>query len=484
MSAALAPFPDMSGERIVKYTSISLSEEEWFHTYQTLAGVEPYHMLLESGRAGQFSIMGLKPFAILQGKDQTLKVTTAGGEEVLKGDLLTLMREWMSPFMTARIEELPDFHGGALGFVSYDLIRQIEELPEKASDDLETDDLYFLVFDEVFVYDHAAQKLWIIVHGTREEEKKAEERRDEWTSVWQQPFTSWCWEAMVEKEEKWEPSFDQDSFAEAVQQIQHYIRQGDVFQVNVSVRQTKPLRTPPFHIYEKLRELNPSPYMSYMHTPDFQLVSGSPELLIKKRGNEASTRPIAGTRPRGKDDEEDQCLVDELLENEKEKAEHVMLVDLERNDLGRVCTYGSVHVDELMVVEKYSHVMHIVSNVKGFLGSEVDAYDMIRATFPGGTITGAPKIRTMEIIEELEPVRRGIYTGSIGWIGFNGDMELNITIRTMLAKEGQAFVQAGAGIVIDSDPVAEYHESLRKAEALWKAKQLSEEEFRKARLVE
>jgi para-aminobenzoate synthetase component I len=221
--------------------------------------------------------------------------------------------------------------------------------------------------------------------------------------------------------------------------------------------------------------------MSYFQTPEFQLVSGSPELLVKKQGEDISTRPIAGTRSRGKDAAEDEQLARTLIENEKEKAEHVMLVDLERNDLGRVSRFGSVEVNELMVIEKYSHVMHIVSNVRGKIDPTYNLYDVIEATFPGGTITGAPKVRTMEIIEELEPVRRGVYTGSIGWIGYNGNMELNIAIRTMVTKNGFAYVQAGAGIVIDSDPEAEYKESLKKAMALWKAKELSEAEKSKVK---
>jgi para-aminobenzoate synthetase component 1 len=269
---------------------------------------------------------------------------------------------------------------------------------------------------------------------------------------------------------------EETQFMGAVDQIQRYISQGDVFQVNLSVRQTRPLWAAPLDVYRKLREFNPSPYMSYYHTEEFQLVCGSPELLVKKKGREVSTRPIAGTRSRGRDDLEDAKLAAELIDNEKERAEHVMLVDLERNDLGRVCQYGSVEVDEFMVIEKYSHVMHIVSNVKGELTPERDWQDVIHAVFPGGTITGAPKVRTMEIIEELEPVRRGPYTGSLGWIGFNGDMDMNIIIRTMLAKEGKAHIQAGAGIVIDSNPQNEYKESLKKALALWRAKELAEAE--------
>lgn len=269
-------------------------------------------------------------------------------------------------------------------------------------------------------------------------------------------------------------SMDEAKFIEAVEKVQQYISQGDVFQVNLSVRQSKPIETEAIEVYRQLRKLNPSPYMGYLHTEDFQLVSGSPELLAKVKGSEVSTRPIAGTRSRGRTDEEDLQLANELINNEKERAEHVMLVDLERNDLGRVCKYGTVEVNEFMVIEKYSHVMHIVSNVRGELAEGETWFDVVNATFPGGTITGAPKVRTMEIIEELEPVRRGPYTGSLGWFGFNGNMELNIIIRTMLVKDGMAHVQAGAGVVIDSIPANEYKESLKKAIALWKAKELAE----------
>ena len=228
-------------------------------------------------------------------------------------------------------------------------------------------------------------------------------------------------------------------------------------------------------VYEALRAFNPSPYMAYIEAPDFAVVSGSPELLVKRHGDELSTRPIAGTRPRGKSEEEDLALARELIDNEKERAEHVMLVDLERNDLGRVSAYGTVEVDEFMVIERYSHVMHIVSNVRGKIAEGKTNADVVRAMFPGGTITGAPKIRTMEIIEELEPVRRGLYTGSIGWLGYTGDMEFNIVIRTAFVKDGVAHIQAGAGIVIDSIPDKEYQESLNKAKAMWQAKAMAEE---------
>ena len=462
-----------------------LEESSWFEKYKYLSKDEPNHILLESGRGGKYSIIGLKPFAILKGKDHRFEVVTAEGKNEKKGELLPLMREWMSQFATERLPDIPPFQGGAIGFISYDLVRQIENIPTNSKDDLETEELFFLVFEEFFLYDHEDKMMWAMILSAPKDEKEARQRLNTYEKQWTEPIPTWQWDTVFSNEDDyWETSFSEQDFSEAVEKVRNYIAKGDVFQVNLSVRQAKDLKTAPLHIYEKLREFNPSPYMAYIQTPEFQVVSGSPELLVKKDGVNVSTRPIAGTRSRGRNDEEDDRLAKTLIENEKERAEHVMLVDLERNDLGRVCQYGTVEVNELMVIEKYSHVMHIVSNVRGKLEKNKDAFDIIKATFPGGTITGAPKVRTMEIIEELEPVRRGIYTGSIGWIGFNGDMELNIVIRTLLAKCNKAYIQAGAGIVIDSNPQAEYKESLKKAKALWKAKELSEEEVLVKRKVE
>jgi para-aminobenzoate synthetase component 1 len=264
------------------------------------------------------------------------------------------------------------------------------------------------------------------------------------------------------------------AFQDAVRRIQQYIGQGDVFQVNLSLRQSRPTDVTPETLYEWLRMVNPSPYMGMLRTPSFALVSASPELLVKLDGGHLSTRPIAGTRRRGITLEEDLAMEDELLSNEKERAEHVMMVDLERNDLGRVAEYGTVKVPELMTVERYSHVMHLVSQVEAELAPGKDALDVLAAVFPGGTITGAPKIRTMEIIEELEPTRRGPYTGSMGWIDYSGNMEFNIIIRTIAVKDGICHIQAGAGIVIDSKPEREFYECLSKAKALWKAVQYGE----------
>ncbi|EJR58846.1 anthranilate synthase component I [Bacillus cereus VD115] len=450
---------------------------DFFKQYKFLSQDKPQHILLESGRGGRYNIVGLNPVAVIQGKGETLHISESGKETIKRGNPLDLMQEYMEKWKTDYNPEYPPFQGGAIGYFSYDCIRYIEKLPSLAEDDLNIPDIFFLLFDDVFVYDQKEKVLWIITHYV-DKHAEAEERLHEWKNLWaaEVPEVTMPFERPEKKNEA--VAFTEEGFMKAVERIQEYIGNGDVFQVNLSTRQERTLQTHPLEIYTSLRKINPSPYMGYLELGDFQIVSASPELLIKKQGQEVSTRPIAGTRSRGANEQEDEELARELIENEKERAEHVMLVDLERNDLGRVCKYGTVEVDEFMVIEKYSHVMHIVSNVRGEVEEDKDAFDLVKAVFPGGTITGAPKIRTMEIIEELEPVRRGIYTGSIGWIGYSGDTELNIVIRTLLAKDGQAHVQAGAGIVIDSNPKNEYKESLKKAIALWRAKESSEETVR------
>ncbi|WP_315906318.1 anthranilate synthase component I [Priestia koreensis] len=457
---------------------IDLSSNTWFQKYQELSAEETNHILLESGRGGRYSIMGLRPFAILKGSEGQLEIQEQTEKVTKQGNPLQLMKEWMKKYEAPTNPELPSFQSGAIGYLSYDYVRYVEKLPASAKNDLAFPELYFLMFHDVFVYDHHTEELWVMVHDQHERKEAADDLINEYIKKWTSPVQHHIkYEKIGMVENPLSVSMEEEEFQQAVEKIKQYISQGDVFQVNLSVRQSKPLHTHPMNLYEQLRSVNPSPYMSYMQTQDFHIVSSSPELLIKKQGKELSTRPIAGTRSRGRNAEEDLELANELIQNEKERAEHVMLVDLERNDLGRVSQYGTVEVDEFMVIEKYSHVMHIVSNVKGMVQDNKDFVDVIDAVFPGGTITGAPKIRTMEIIEELEPVRRGLYTGSIGWIGFNGDMELNIVIRTMLVEKGEVHVQAGAGIVIDSNPSHEYKESLKKAMALWKAKELSEKEL-------
>ncbi|WP_270568352.1 anthranilate synthase component I family protein [Bacillus sonorensis] len=462
------------------------SKERFVKRYEFLSKGKEHHVLLESARGGEYSIAGLDPVAIAKGKDGITTIQYKGDIIFKEGDPFLQFTKWFQTLKTETVADFPDFQGGAVGFLSYDYARYIEKFKLLSIDDLQTPDLFFLVFDDLAVYDHAEEKLWVITHTEENEPSKAEEMLDMLETMWtsEESGAAKREKAAENKGASFASSFTEAGFTQAVEKIKQYIASGDVFQVNLSLRQSERLSAPPFDVYKMLRKVNPSPYMAYLETPDFQVICGSPELLIKKKGNLLETRPIAGTRSRGTDEAEDQSLANELIMNEKERAEHVMLVDLERNDLGRVSKYGTVSVNEFMVIEKYSHVMHIVSNVCGEIKEECDAVDVIHAVFPGGTITGAPKVRAMEIIEELEPTRRGLYTGSIGWFGYNQDMHFNIVIRTIYAKAGHAFMQSGAGIVIDSNPKHEYKESCKKAAAMKKALQLSEEEKKEQRRAE
>ncbi|AFS69222.1 anthranilate synthase component I family protein [Exiguobacterium antarcticum] len=455
------------------YESFTWTKEQFYNRYVELTTGQTGHVWLESGRIGSYTMAGIRPVGHVRTKDGITTITISGEQEQRTDAPFILIDEIRSRYASARPAGMPPFFGGLAGYVSYDAVRYLERLPEQAEDDLATADVSLYWYDEVAVFDHQTEQLFVAV--TRETE--AEARLDLAKEV-----ASWCQTSPVptfptpeEVTVRRGRSFERADFVQAADRVKRYIEAGDVFQVNLAVRQQEPLRTTPAHIYDVLRTVNPSPYMGYFADPDLVLVSASPELLVEKIGASLATRPIAGTRPRGKDEEEDLALAKTLLDNEKERAEHVMLVDLERNDLGRVSRYGSVHVDELMVIEKYSHVQHIVSNVRGEIAEGETASSVLAAMFPGGTITGAPKIRTMEIIEELEPVRRGIYTGSLGFISWADDAIFNILIRTLVAKDGMAYIQAGAGIVTDSDSESEYEESLSKAKALWVAKEMAEE---------
>lgn len=470
----------------------------------------PYAFVLESGKVGRYTYLGISPQSIIYGTDQIAHFNHFAQDEYaskwqqINGSPLEVVRQWMKPYRGPHLANGPKFTGGCVGFWGYDVIRSIEKLPFIAKRDTNIPDYLFMRFNEIWVLDHQEQCVYCVVHREVSADMTLDELRvcydaavnhaegmeDYWLTWFEQEESKQALQKErerklehigqmslhidVEQVEGLSSPFTKGDFTAAVEKIQSYIAQGDVFQVNLSQRQSKMVYAEPKELYEWLRLFNPSPYMGYLSTPSFQIVSASPELLVEQHQGKLATRPIAGTRRRGRTEEEEERFVQELLSNEKEKAEHIMLVDLERNDLGRVSTYGSVKVEELMVIERYSHVMHLVSQIEGQLAEEKDCFDVIAATFPGGTITGAPKIRTMEIIEELEPVIRGPYTGSMGWIDYNGDMEFNIIIRTMLIEDKKVHIQAGAGIVIDSDPEREYYESLSKAKALWKAIQYAE----------
>lgn len=466
----------------------------------------PYAILLESGKVGRYTIAGLSPVSVIEGKGDEARVhtpDTTGWRAIARteGKPIAQVRRWLQPYRAPKPPaQLPDCIGGVLGLWSYDIVRSLERLPALAADDSGIPDYAFMRFEELWIVDHAEHAVYCAVHvpipqtgceaqafgEARARAAEMERRWRSWTVAASSPAAQERHRAMIdriaadrlqidiERLPNLKTSMSKEEYQQAVRRIQEYIAQGDVFQVNLAMRQSRPTTAAPEALYEWLRLVNPSPYMGMLRTPSFALVSASPELLVKLDGGKLSTRPIAGTRRRGRTPEEDRAFEDELLTSEKERAEHVMLVDLERNDLGRVSEYGSVKVPELMTVERYSHVMHLVSQVEGRIASGKDAFDVLAATFPGGTITGAPKIRTMEIIEELEPTRRGPYTGSMGWIDYGGNMEFNIIIRTIAMRDGVCHIQAGAGIVIDSVPEREYYESLNKAKALWTAVQYGE----------
>ncbi|MGG1939666.1 anthranilate synthase component I family protein [Paenibacillus polymyxa] len=481
----------------------------------------PYAFLLESAKGGRYTYLALDPVAILEGKgEQAVWTDLQSGEHgAIHGQPLTVMNDWIAPYRAPRVPGMPFFSGGFAGYLGYDVARSLERLPTQAADDTDIPDYVWMRVDELWIYDHETSCLYCAAHMPNpvrfgefssqtdlanevmlnetalilgkhyaEAVQRTERMLTQWKNIIHAGETDPAYplrcarlsekglEAVHQESEGWKTAFSQQDFEHAVKRVQEYIAQGDVFQVNLSIRQQRTLAALPENIYEWLRLLNPSPYMGMLRMPDLRIVSGSPELLVKLEDGRVSARPIAGTRRRGLTPDEDVAMAAELLSSEKERAEHIMLVDLERNDIGRIAEYGSVHVPELLTVEYYSHVMHLVSQVEGKLATGRTAIDVIAATFPGGTITGAPKVRTMEIIEELEPVRRGPYTGSLGWIDYNGNMELNIIIRTLAVQGNTAYLQTGAGIVIDSDPYREYRECRNKARAVMKAVQCGEEE--------
>ena len=432
----------------------------------------------------RYSFIGIEPYLIMRVKDGVVEIDCNGRKTLSSRNPLQRLRELVTVYQQDPVTDLPPFQGGAAGMMSYDFVHYLEKLPATATDDLRVPDAHFFMIDRVIACDHTAKKSWIIVcPGARETVlgfSEVTRPRDELVADAENVledirrrinFGDQTGEGPGQTAQQVQISYEmeKEEYMEMVRKTREYIAAGDIFQANLSLRVSADIgNTDPWKIYTILRKINPSPFAAFVDFGDYQIVSSSPERLVRVKGKVVDTRPIAGTRPRGRDMDEDERMSVELLLNEKERAEHIMLIDLERNDLGKVADYGTVKVDELMITEKYSHVIHIVSNVKGLLVDGKDCFSVIRAAFPGGTITGVPKVRCMEIIDEIEPTRRGPYTGSVGYIGFNGNMDLNIIIRTFLIKEGRAYVQAGAGIVADSDPEREYYESLKKAEALIK----------------
>ncbi|MDH6068743.1 anthranilate synthase component I [Chrysosporum ovalisporum APH033B] len=460
--------------------------------YKVCAG-QPYSFLLESveggEKIGRYSLLGCNPLWILSAKgDTTTQTHRDGSQVVFPGDPLTALAQCLKPYQPVTLPQLPPAIGGLFGFWGYELIRWVEpRVPIHPQDERNIPDGLWMQVDHLLIFDQVKRKIWAIAYADLRDPQVA----------WQQAYEQACEQVtqMLHKLSlplspqkttlKWThpgtnnvggiegytSNFTRQEFCASVEKAKEYIKAGDIFQVVISQGLSTQYTGDAFALYRSLRQINPSPYMAFFNFQDWQIIGSSPEVMVKAERNGdgeiiATVRPIAGTRPRGKTTKEDAALAEDLLQDPKETAEHVMLVDLGRNDLGRVCQSGSVKVDELMVIELYSHVMHIVSNVVGELAPNRTAWDLLKACFPAGTVSGAPKIRAMEIIHELEPTRRGVYSGVYGYYDFEGQLNTAIAIRTMVLHNNVVTVQAGAGVVADSDPEKEYEETLNKARGL------------------
>jgi anthranilate synthase component 1 len=488
------------------YTRIPVLAEARADLYTPLAlyvklANGPYSYLLESvvggERFGRYSFIGLACTERIEARGRTLRRLRREGrsdtclEQLEDADPFEYARTWLKRHRVAPLPEKIRFGGGLVGYFGYETVRHVEKNALKAekTDAIGTPDMLLLVSDELAVVDNVLGKLYLVVYADPRQPgalRAAQERLERLRARLVVPLP----QDMVLKKEgspaknaelaarkaELQCTFTEEKFVEAVRRSKEYIFAGDCMQVQISQRTSRPFNASPLSLYRALRGVNPSPYMYYFDFDDHHVVGASPEILVRLAGDTVTLRPIAGTRPRGRTPAEDAATAQELLADPKERAEHVMLIDLGRNDVGRIAATGSVKVTEKMVVERYSHVMHIVSNVEGRLAPKLDALDVLRASFPAGTVTGAPKVRAMQIIDELEPVKRGVYSGAVGYLGFNGDMDVAIAIRTAVLKDRKMHVQAAAGIVADSDPQAEWRETQHKARALLTAAEVADVE--------
>ncbi|MCW5799057.1 MAG: anthranilate synthase component I family protein [Nitrospira sp.] len=465
-----------------------LPKADVFELYQRLAVSDGPSFLLESGNGtnatARYSFFGSHPYRTLTGRAHDYSMKADGHVTTARSSVFDAFRQAFADSTIPQPDGLPPFFGGAVGYLSYDLVRSFESLPTLAADDLNLPDLHMAFFDLVAAVDHHTDQLYLMYcpplsrFRAEPREKLFQEGCDRLAELEARlaSIPSPQPALISPAQTSFVPSQSRNAYTARVRRGKDYIAAGDIYQANLSHRFTLDLDATwstsdrdryACDLYSRLRRINPSPFAGLVRFPELSLVSSSPERLVRLSGSLASTRPIAGTRPRGNGQSQDMTMRAELLASPKERAEHVMLVDLERNDLGKVCRYGSVRVDEFMTIEQYSHVSHLVSDVVGTLRPGTSPFDLVRAVFPGGTITGVPKLRCMEIIEELEPVRRGLYTGALGYFSWSGDVDLNILIRTLVLTNNQGYLQVGAGIVADSDPDREYDETLAKAGAFF-----------------
>jgi anthranilate synthase component I len=450
--------------------------------FLAVAAKEPDACLLESvergEQIGRFTFVGARPYMQIRARGEEITIQRGKRKQTFSGSIFEVLKEQLRKHRPASVPGLPPFTGGAVGYFAYDVVRNLENIGEHAKDDLSIPDCILMFFDRLLAFDHLRHQIHIIAMAdvSSESPRRAYDRAVADIAVLEKKLERGLrplhWKTVPAKKNpklKLHTGTDQKKFQQIVNRAKEYIAAGDIFQVVLSQRLDFAPEVAPFDIYRALRAVNPSPYMYFLRMGDLHILGSSPEMLVRATGSKLEYRPIAGTHPRGANEAEDLRLEQQMLHDEKERAEHVMLVDLGRNDLGRVSEYGSVKVNDLMYVERYSHVMHIVSALEGKLRSGMDALDAFAACFPAGTLSGAPKVRAMQIIEELEPTRRGVYGGSILYADFAGNLDSCIAIRTMLMKGKRAYLQAGAGIVADSDPAKEYQESLNKSRAVIRA---------------
>jgi anthranilate synthase component 1 len=452
-------------------------------TYLKLANA-PYTCLFESVQGGEqwgrYSIIGLPARTVIRITGNQV-VISENYQEVLNetvADPLEWIKEYQAQMHVPEIDGLPRFSGGLVGYFGYNTIRYIEPKLAQNSDKpdpIQAPDILLMLCDELIVFDNLKAKLFLIVHAEENGFEHAIARLDGLEKKLHEPYPLYqpARKSQIICEEDFTSGFTEDGFKQAVKKAREYITAGDIMQVVLSQRLSIPYEAPPLDLYRALRSINPSPYMFYMDMDEFHIVGSSPEILVRLEDGTVTVRPIAGTRKRGRTTEHDREMERELLNDPKELAEHLMLIDLGRNDTGRVSKIGSVKLTDKMVIERYSHVMHIVSNVIGNIRPDLDAIDVIRATFPAGTVSGAPKIRAMEIIDELEPVKRGVYSGAVGYLAWNGNMDTAIAIRTAVIKDKTLHIQAGAGIVYDSVPELEWKETMNKSRAVFRAAALA-----------
>jgi anthranilate synthase component 1 len=480
------------GNLVPVYREILADMDTPVSAFHKLGGAPSF--LLESVVGGEkwarYSFLGSRPSKVIQSWGRRIEIREEGLPPVMieSDDPVEVLKREVSKYRPVEVAGLPRFFGGLVGYIGYDMVRFFEQLPDKGSQGLELPDMFFMVTDTMLIFDSLKQKIKVVSNAHLNNKTPDEAYEEAGTKIediikkLKEPVAGHREKTTGRETEDKETGFassflTREAFENAVVQAKEFVMAGDVVQVVLSQRFERASMIDPFSVYRALRVINPSPYMYYLDTGDAQIVGSSPEILVRLEEEKIVLRPIAGTRKRGNTDAEDRSLEDELRKDPKEVAEHIMLVDLGRNDVGRVAKTGSVRVTELMTVERYSHVMHLVSHVEGDLRKGLDAFDVLRASFPAGTVTGAPKVRAMEIIEELEPTKRGPYAGAVGYFSYSGNMDTCITIRTIIIKEGTVYVQAGAGIVADSDPGKEYQETVNKAMAMMKAVDMAEKDF-------